>query len=164
MARREKNTNLLHLFDNQNSRLFEEEDWEKKEAKEDKKEEEKDWLNKTVCLIVTMLDTEGNGQVTTLWRPKELANSTVARWLQVASEMADSSCKLSHRALHGLCQDDMLYKTRARARMCVRACVRACVRVCVCVFVCVCECVRTCVRACVCLCVKLSSFSVPPTI
>ena len=42
MARREKNTNLLHLFDNQNSRLFEEEDWEKKEAKEDKKEEEKD--------------------------------------------------------------------------------------------------------------------------
>ena len=39
MARREKNTNLLHLFDNQNSRLFEEEDWEKKE---DKKEEEKD--------------------------------------------------------------------------------------------------------------------------
>ena len=72
-----------------------------------------------------MLDTEDNRQVTTLWQPKELLNSIVARWLQVASEMADSSCKLSHRSLHGLCQDDMLYKTRARARVC--ACVRACV-------------------------------------
>jgi len=30
------------LFGNQNSRLFEEEDWKKKEAKEDTKKEEKE--------------------------------------------------------------------------------------------------------------------------